>query len=137
MNTLAVGIRKAEPADAQAIADVHYEAWRGAYSGIIPHRALNAMLRRRGPDWWANAMRRSATVLVVEIGGTVVGYATLGRNRAPSQVCWLSASKRSQITVSNRVSSGVNRSRKRRRIPAACVAPAVRTKSLPDSVSAA
>ena len=82
MNTLAVGIRKAEPADAQAIADVHHEAWRGAYSGIIPQRALNDMLRRHGPEWWANAMRRSATVLVVEIGGTVAGYATLGRNRA-------------------------------------------------------
>src|SRR5688572_16868168 len=82
MNTVAGGIRKAEPADAQAIADVHYEAWRGAYSGIIPHRALNAMLRRRRPDWWAHAMRRSAPVLVVEIAGTVAGYAPLGRNRA-------------------------------------------------------
>jgi len=82
MTTLAVGIRKAEPRDAQTIADVHHEAWVGAYSGIIPHRSLNAMLRRRGADWWSSAIRRSATVLVVEIGGMLVGYATLGRNRA-------------------------------------------------------
>ena len=82
MNTLTIDIRKAELKDAAAIADVHQEAWRGAYSGIIPHRALNRMINRRGPDWWANAIRRAATVLVIEIGGKLAGYATIGRNRA-------------------------------------------------------
>ena len=82
MNTLTIGIRKAEPGDAPAIADVHHQAWRGAYAGIIPHRALNAMINRRGDDWWANAIRQAATVLVVEIGGKVAGYATIGKNRA-------------------------------------------------------
>lgn len=82
MNTLTIDIRKAEPKDAAAIADVHQEAWRGAYSGIIPHGALTKMINRRGPDWWANAIRRAATVLVIEIGGRLAGYATIGRNRA-------------------------------------------------------
>lgn len=82
MNTLTVDIRKAEPRDAVAIAGVHLEAWRGAYAGIIPHKALTAMINRRGSDWWANAIRRAATVLVVEIGGVIAGYATIGRNRA-------------------------------------------------------
>lgn len=82
MNTLTIDIRKAEPRDAEAIADVHHEAWRGAYAGIIPHKALNAMIGRRGTGWWSNAIRRAASVLVVEIGGELVGYATLGRNRA-------------------------------------------------------
>ena len=82
MNTMTIGIRKAEPRDAEAIADVHQQAWRGAYSGIIPHRALNGMINRRGPQWWANAIRRAATVLVVEVGGKLAGYATIGRNRA-------------------------------------------------------
>src|SRR5687768_13382121 len=82
MNTLTIDIRKADLKDAPAIADVHHEAWRGAYSGIIPHHALTRMINRRGPDWWANAIRRAATVLVVEIGGTLAGYATIGRNRA-------------------------------------------------------
>ncbi|TIW83471.1 MAG: GNAT family N-acetyltransferase, partial [Mesorhizobium sp.] len=75
MNTLTIDIRKAEPRDASAIAEVHQQAWRGAYSGIIPHRTLTSMINRRGVDWWANAIRRAATVLVVEIGGTVAGYA--------------------------------------------------------------
>lgn len=82
MNTLTIDIRKADPRDAGAIADVHQEAWQGAYAGIIPHRALNSMVNRRGRDWWANAIRRSATVLVIELGGKIAGYTTLGRNRA-------------------------------------------------------
>ncbi|MCT8999362.1 GNAT family N-acetyltransferase [Chelativorans intermedius] len=82
MKTLSIDIRRADPQDAEAIAAVHDRAWRGAYAGIIPHRALNAMIGRRGPRWWANAIRRSATVLVLEVGGEVAGYATLGRNRA-------------------------------------------------------
>jgi ribosomal protein S18 acetylase RimI-like enzyme len=82
MKTLSIDIRRAAPADAEAIAQVHYEAWMGAYAGIIPHRALNAMLGRRRSAWWARAIRRTATVLVVELGGEIAGYATLGRNRA-------------------------------------------------------
>jgi ribosomal protein S18 acetylase RimI-like enzyme len=82
MNTMTVGIRRAEPSDANAIADVHRDAWQGAYAGIIPHRALRAMINRRGGQWWANAIRRAATVLVIEVGGKIAGYATIGRNRA-------------------------------------------------------
>lgn len=82
MTTLTVDIRKAEPRDADAIADVHQAAWRGAYQGIIPHRALNTMIGRRGPQWWAHAIRRATSILVVEVGGKVAGYATIGRNRA-------------------------------------------------------
>ncbi|MGE0501112.1 MAG: N-acetyltransferase family protein [Rhizobiaceae bacterium] len=82
MKTLAIDIRNAEPRDASAIADVHHDAWQGAYAGIIPHKALTAMINRRGRDWWANAIKRAASILVVEVGGKVCGYATLGRNRA-------------------------------------------------------
>lgn len=82
MNTLTIDIRKAEPRDAEAVACVHHEAWQNAYAGIIPHRALNSMIGRRGHAWWENAIRRAASVLVVEMGGDVVGYATIGRNRA-------------------------------------------------------
>ncbi len=82
MKTLSIDIRDAQPVDAEAIAAVHLHSWRGAYSGIIPHKALSAMIGRRDHKWWASAIRRVATVLVVEMGGEVVGYATLGRNRA-------------------------------------------------------
>ncbi len=82
MNTVEIDIRKASPQDAESISVVHHDAWMGAYSGIIPHKALFRMVGRRGVGWWQSAIRRAANVLVVEIGGSVVGYATLGRNRA-------------------------------------------------------
>ncbi|PZO78281.1 MAG: GNAT family N-acetyltransferase [Mesorhizobium amorphae] len=82
MTTLSIDIRRAEPIDAKAIAHVHDAAWRNAYAGLIPHRALNGMISRRGERWWGDAIRRAATVLVAEVGGSVAGYATLGRNRA-------------------------------------------------------
>lgn len=82
MTTLTIDIRKAEPRDAEAVACVHHEAWQNAYAGIIPHRALNSMIGRRDRAWWENAIRRAASVLVVEMGGDIVGYATIGRNRA-------------------------------------------------------
>lgn len=82
MNTLTIDIRRAEPRDADAIADVHRDAWLGAYAGIIPHKALTAMINRRGPQWWSNAIRNATSILVVDLGGTVAGYATIGRSRA-------------------------------------------------------
>lgn len=81
MTTLLIDIRKAEPADAHAIAEVHAQAWANAYAGIIPHKALTRMVNRRGSDWWRDAIRRAASVMVAEVGGKVSGYATLGRNR--------------------------------------------------------
>lgn len=81
MGTLAIETRRAGPQDATAIAGVHDAAWNNAYSGLVPHSALTKMVRRRGEKWWADAIRRSTVVLVLEIAGRIVGYATLGRNR--------------------------------------------------------
>lgn len=81
MNTLTIDIRDARLHDAAAIADVHHAAWNGAYGGIIPYKALARMLARRSREWWASAIRRHASILVIEIGDQVVGYATIGRNR--------------------------------------------------------
>jgi len=82
MNTHVIEIRRAELADTAAISAIHLAAWNGAYAGIIPHRALNTMLQRRGPDWWNRAIKRSTQILVADVGGVVAGYATLGPNRA-------------------------------------------------------
>jgi ribosomal protein S18 acetylase RimI-like enzyme len=82
MTTLTIDIRRADAKDAEAIAEVHHAAWLGAYAGVIPHRALTRMVGRRGSSWWRNAIKRAANVMVIEIGGEIVGYATLGRNRA-------------------------------------------------------
>ncbi len=81
MKTIAAEIRLAESRDAASLARVHESAWRGAYAGLIPHRALTRMIERRDAPWWASAIEHHATILVLEYGGETGGYATLGRNR--------------------------------------------------------
>ena len=84
MTTLTTQIRRACVEDAAAIARVHEESWRQAYNGLLPHSALDRMVRRRDPQWWARAIRQSTRILALEVGGTVAGYATIGPNRVRS-----------------------------------------------------
>lgn len=79
-----VAIRKARVTDAKALARVYAESWRLAYRGIIPHLHLESMIQRRGPEWWHNALRSGESVLVMEISGEIVGYATWGVSRTRS-----------------------------------------------------
>lgn len=81
MSTLSIGVRRAKLDDAAAIATVHDAAWRGAYRGILPGLELERMVERRGPAWWTRAIRRHVIVLVLEVAGKIVGYATLGPSR--------------------------------------------------------
>ena len=81
MKTIAAEIRFAESRDAGELAQVHALSWRGAYSGIIPFVTLGKMVERRGPEWWRKAIGNRAAILVIEFGGEIAGYATLGRNR--------------------------------------------------------
>ncbi|MDK9695163.1 MAG: GNAT family N-acetyltransferase [Siculibacillus sp.] len=60
---------------------MHDAAWAGAYRGIIPGRELERMIARRGPVWWRRALDRHTAVLVIEVGGEITGYATVGPNR--------------------------------------------------------
>jgi ribosomal protein S18 acetylase RimI-like enzyme len=82
MKTLAIGVRRAEARDAEAITAVHDAAWRFAYDGMIPAKELARIIARRGPRWWDRAIRRGTAILVLEVGGEICGYATVGPNRA-------------------------------------------------------
>ena len=82
MKTLSIDVRRAEPQDARAISETHRVSWLQAYGGLIPHKPLNQMVDRRDATWWRKATRGPATLLVVDVAGTVAGYATLGLNRA-------------------------------------------------------
>lgn len=84
MKTLSIDIRHAEPDDATAIASVHRASWQHAYAGILPYKALRMMLERRNVAWWQRAIRGSTSILVLDVGGVIAGYATLGLNRARS-----------------------------------------------------
>ncbi|MFB2551282.1 GNAT family N-acetyltransferase [Ensifer soli] len=82
MKTVTIEIRRGEARDAAAISGVHRAAWRQAYAGLIPHRPLIQMIERRNEAWWRKAAGGPATLLVLDVAGTIAGYATLGLNRA-------------------------------------------------------
>jgi ribosomal protein S18 acetylase RimI-like enzyme len=82
MKTNVIGVRRAEVRDAEAITAVHDAAWRYAYDGMIPAKELARIVARRGARWWDRAIRRGTAILVLEVGGTLCGYATVGPNRA-------------------------------------------------------
>jgi ribosomal protein S18 acetylase RimI-like enzyme len=84
MSTILIEIRKAKPSDATGVAEAHDEAWRSAYKGVIPGIELEKLVLRRGPEWWASAIRKGSRVSVLIFGESVAGYANYGRNRARS-----------------------------------------------------
>lgn len=80
-------MRNGKPADAKALSRIFKEAWQLAYRGIIPHLHLESMIRQRTPEWWRDALKSGDGTLVLEMAGTVAGYATMGsaRQRSPYQ----------------------------------------------------
>ena len=82
-----VRVRAAKSGDAKALARIFKDSWLLAYRGIIPHLHLDGMVRQRTPEWWRDALKSSDSALVLEVAGTVAGYATLGasRQRGPYQ----------------------------------------------------
>lgn len=74
-------VRRGRLQDASDIAAVHDASWREAYRGLIPGRELERMVARRGPDWWAKALRRDVRLLALDFDESVAGYVSYGRNR--------------------------------------------------------
>ena len=77
-----VRVRGAKSGDAKALARIFKDSWLLAYRGIIPHLHLDGMVRQRTPEWWRDALKSSDSALVLDVAGTVAGYATLGTSRA-------------------------------------------------------
>jgi GNAT superfamily N-acetyltransferase len=76
-----VRVRGGKAGDASVLARVFKDSWLLAYRGIIPHLHLETMIRQRTPEWWRDAMKGGDGTLVLDISGTVAGYATLGSSR--------------------------------------------------------
>jgi GNAT superfamily N-acetyltransferase len=76
--------RPALAGDAAAIASVHVDSWRETYPGMLPDRYLAAMNVADYEGRWLRTIQdpyhRSA-VFVVEELGSVVGFASCGRER--------------------------------------------------------
>jgi GNAT superfamily N-acetyltransferase len=76
-------VRPAVPADAAAIAHVHVETWKSAYSGLLPADFLESLSEVHYTERWRRGIAdRSSRVYVAEDESGVVGFASGGRERA-------------------------------------------------------
>jgi len=89
-----ISIRRARPADAPAIGEIHAAVWRSAYAGILPDGYLAALSAPRLAGFYQRAIidRREAHAVFVAVAGgqdslgapsgsAVVGFASGGRAR--------------------------------------------------------
>jgi GNAT superfamily N-acetyltransferase len=75
-------VRSAKTADSGRLSVICRDSWQHAYSGIIPHGDLTTILARRDATWWRSRLRAGEQVLVVEVAGSIGGYATSGTARS-------------------------------------------------------
>jgi ribosomal protein S18 acetylase RimI-like enzyme len=77
-------IRRALPADAKAIAQVHISSWQDAYRDLMPSQflsGLQATLASREAHWVRSLALGESTVWVTEVGQQVVGWIAVGASR--------------------------------------------------------
>ena len=80
----APGIRPALLADAAAIAQVHVQAWRETYRGLVPDAVLAGLSVDRRVHAWSEMLAAgpcAPIILVVEDAGRIVGFGSAGSSR--------------------------------------------------------
>lgn len=76
-------VRRADVADAQAIAQVHVASWRTTYGGMLPDEFLASLDETAYAErWWRTLSDRANRVYVAENADRVIGFASGGRERA-------------------------------------------------------
>ena len=93
-----ISIRRARPADAPAIGEIHARVWQSSYAGILPEAYLSSLSAVRLAGFYQRAIldrREGHAVFVAVAGGAeaptagpvagsgVVGFASGGRARRP------------------------------------------------------
>lgn len=74
-----VRVRPAVPTDADAIGEVHVEAWRAAYRGQLPDTLLDGLsIDDRRAAWRRRLEEPARAVWVAIVGGRIVGFAASG-----------------------------------------------------------
>lgn len=72
-------IRRAEPEDARAIAEIHVAGWRETYAGILPADYLAALSADQRAETWLKVLRGGAPVYLAD----GVGFSIVARQRDP------------------------------------------------------
>jgi hypothetical protein len=77
-----VSVTAASTTDCRAVAQIHVDAWRVAYGGIVPSDYLAALsVDKRETAWRTSVERGSPRVFVARTGEDVVGWIAYGRCR--------------------------------------------------------
>ena len=77
-------VRKARPADAEAVARIYVESWRDTYPLVLPARLLSSMTVDGQTARWRNAIAiaaRESVYVAEDDKGRVVGMTSMGRAR--------------------------------------------------------
>lgn len=76
-------VRRATPADAEAIALVHVASWQWAYAGLLPADRLAALDTEQRAQRWRQVLTEpsDAMTLVGERDDRIVGFASVGPAR--------------------------------------------------------
>jgi len=77
---VSIRYRQAEPADAEAIAQVHVDSWYAAYASFVPTHVLEARSVKDLQVFWKTALEKQPeSVIVAENdAGDIVGWISFG-----------------------------------------------------------
>ena len=78
-----VVVRRARPAEAEALAHLHVEVWEDAYTGLVPQQILDdrrATLTDR-VGWWRTILEDHDRTLVADAPEGLIGFAAAGPGR--------------------------------------------------------
>jgi len=82
---IVVTVRLARAGDADAIGRIQVETWRAAYTGLMPDEAVAGFDVASRQQQWRELLggmpRPGGATFVVEDGGEVVGFASVGASR--------------------------------------------------------
>lgn len=75
-------IRFADPEDARAVAEIHVEAWRAAYAGILPEAFLAALTVSSRQAFWEQVLaEKQGDLQVAMAGDRMLGWIHTGPGR--------------------------------------------------------
>jgi GNAT superfamily N-acetyltransferase len=74
-------VRRAEPADAREIAEVHVRTWQAAYHHAFPAEVLDSLDVDERVRGWLERIEADMAVWVAETEGGIVGFASAGPSR--------------------------------------------------------
>jgi ribosomal protein S18 acetylase RimI-like enzyme len=69
-------LRNATEADMAALGEIHVQAWREAYAGMMPDAVLAALNPAQRAAMWRDNLARGRVVHLAERHGTLVGFGT-------------------------------------------------------------